>query len=1691
MRKLTAILFIFILGSASAQTYSNNWIDYNKTYYKFKVGANGLYHISQSTLNSLGLGNVPSEQFQLWRNGEQVTLYTSAATGPLPSNGFIEFWGKMNDGKMDTKLYNFPDYQLSDHYSLQTDTAAYFLTVDAAGNNLRFTDDANNVSGTTLTPEPYFMNVRGNYYKTQINPGYAQPAGVYVYSASYDQGEGWSTGDIAPGQVFSAGFDNANVYTGGPGFSLKFGMSGNANNNRNVRVKVSNTIVDDEAMPLFNYLKKEVTNLPMSLLSDVNNIGVTIENTSAVTTDRMVVSFDEITYPSKFIFNNQPDFYFQLPASNTGNYLVIDQFNYGNTAPILFDLTSNKRYVGDISTPGKVKFVLPPSSNSLRKFQLASEDAGYVQNITGIEKRNFINYGLAANQGNYLIISNPLLYSSTSGANNVDLYQQYRASAAGGSYKVKLIDINELVDQFAYGIKKHPSAIKDFLQYAKSTFFPTPQYVFLIGKGIDYDQYRLHESSQYADRLNLVPTFGAPASDVLLSSPYGSIVPSIPIGRLSAVSGDEVGNYLDKIKDYEQAEKSTVETIDDKLWTKKVVNIVGGRDSSENQLFGYYMDIYKNILEDTLFGANVETFSKSSSAAVQLIAGKRIGELFNSGISVLAYFGHSSANVLEFNLSDPSEYNNEGRYPFFMVSGCTAGNNYIYDTLRIIQNSLSISENFVLSKQRGSIGFLASSHLGIPPYLNNYNEQLFEQLGNVNYGNSVGNDMKNSIKSLGGDQPTIYNSPLFYFQRIHLEELALHGDPALTVNPHPKPDYVIEDQEVKISPQFISVAQSNFKVDATIYNIGRAVNDSISYQVKRTYPNGSTEILETKRIKAIYYSDSISMTIPIISTRDKGLNKITITVDANNDVDEISESNNSITKEFYIYEDEAQPVYPADYAIINVANQKLYASTSNPLSEAKDYVMEMDTTLLFNSPFLITRTVNQPGGAIEFDPGITYKDNTVYYWRVAVKPASNASADYHWNNSSFIYLENSSEGSNQSHYYQQLASDTINIKLDSASRQWNYSTVQNYIEVRNAVYPTGGATASDSYSGVNGFEFAKGICSGSNNIIFNVLDPVTLKPWYNVPGAPLSGSDPLCSSDRYANFAYTTTSQTSRRAAVRFLDSIPDNFIVTVRNVSGPDNSNNVYADTWESDSTAFGTGNTLYDKLKSFGFVLIDSFNRPRAFSFVFQKHNPAFVPVFNFTKGISDQVVIDKYFYTSDTLGIITSPKFGPAVSWKEMHWRGTSLETNSPDNPTVQIIGIDSAGNKTALFNVNKSQQDVDISSVSASKYPYIQLKMRNIDSVKFTPYQLSYWRVNYQTPPEGALTPNLYFTSKDTLEQGEILHFGIAFKNISRPAFDSLKVKLIVIDNNNVTHVLSVPRQKPLISGDTIILKYDIDTKNYSGLNTIFVNFNPDNDQPEEYLFNNFLYRNFYIRSDQYNPTMDVTFDGVHILNKDIVSARPHILVKLKDENKSLALNDTSLLKVQIKYPDGSLRTYHFDNDTMRFTPANLASGDNTASIELSPFLTGQDDEYELIVSGKDVAGNTAGNIDYHIDFRVISKPMISNLLNYPNPFTTSTAFLFTITGSEIPQNIRIQILTITGKVIREITKDELGPLHIGRNITDFKWDGTDMYGQKVGNGVYLYRVLTNLNGKSMDKYKSNTDDTDKYFTKGYGKMYLMR
>ncbi len=229
MKLMVTTLLLLVTAVCFAQTYNNEWIDYNQTYYKFKVGRDGLYRITRSTLATVGLENVDARDFKLVHNGKEIPIYTTAASGPLQMSGYIEFWGEINDGKPDRALYRDPKYQHSDKYSLETDTSTYFLTKHV-GANLRLNDVVNDVAlgASTLPVEPFF-NYTYNYgFRERINPGIAAVVQEYVYSSSYDKGEFFSSGQIysdTPGYDVSYKIQVANLFVNTGGGLSKFNLA--------------------------------------------------------------------------------------------------------------------------------------------------------------------------------------------------------------------------------------------------------------------------------------------------------------------------------------------------------------------------------------------------------------------------------------------------------------------------------------------------------------------------------------------------------------------------------------------------------------------------------------------------------------------------------------------------------------------------------------------------------------------------------------------------------------------------------------------------------------------------------------------------------------------------------------------------------------------------------------------------------------------------------------------------------------------------------------------------------------------------------------------------------------------------------------------------------------------------------------------------------------------------------------------------------------------------------------------------------------------------------------------------------------------------------------------------------------------------------------------------------------------------
>jgi len=1684
MKKNLLMVLLLILGMGAEAQYNNEWIDYNKTYFKLKVGSSGLYRISAATLQQAGLGSTPVEHLQLIRNGVEIPVYTTRPTGAPAASDFVEFYGEINDGRADTRLYRQASLHLDNTWSLHTDTAAYFLTVNPTGTNLRFTDEANNVAGNTLPADAFFTYTFVQSYREQINPGFAAVLlQAYVYSSSYDAGEGWSSRDIYPASPLTE-TQNLYPFASGPAAVISVGASGNAFNQRNLRVTINGTQVMNQSLNFFAASTTQAS-FPVSLLGRAGGEQIVINNNSTVATDRMVVSNYKIAYPRTFNFGGSKRFEFQLNPNPAGNYLEITNFNAGAAAPVLYDITNRGRYIGNISG-GVVRFALKPSLQP-RRMVLMNAETAEIRNVNQLSIRNFINYALPANQGNYLMIAHSKLFAGP-GGNPVQNYRDYRTSAQGGGYNAKIYDIEQIIDQFAFGIKNHPISVKNFISFARNTYTQKPQFILLMGRGTLYNDYRIYESFAATNEISLIPTFGSPGSDNLLASPNYDPLSDIPIGRLAAVSGEEVDIYLQKVKEYESTQANAANTIKDRAWMKNVVHAIGGSDPYLQSIIYGYMNINKGILEDTSYGGKVYSFSKNSALAVEQLTSDQLAGLFEEGLGILTYFGHSSTTTLEFNIEDPENYNNKGKYPLFIVNGCNAGNVFSYDTLRTQGQAFTLSERYVFTRDKGSIGFLASTHFGIVNYLNIYTNSFYRAYSTDQYGKSLGQVQGGALARM------VQNTSLSdFYTRIHAEQISIHGDPAVKLYAANLPDFAIEDPLVRVSPTPVSVADNNFDLAVKFVNLGKATNDSIRVRVQRQLPSGALVDIYNARRLAVRNADSLKFSVPINPLTDKGENKIIVTLDVDGRVNERSESNNTVTKSFVIIEDELRPISPYNYAIVNKPNITFYASAANPLASSRSYTMEVDTTELFNSPFKKTVTIQSPGGLLQFNvPSLTLADSTVYYWRTA--PVPNPGASIVWNSSSFVYLSNSTPGYNQSHFFQMKKSQYNRMEL-AADRVYRFNTQEKLVSIKTGLFPT---HSGDRLQVNIDNDIVERYGCRYSSIQIVVYDKVTLRPWANAlqpNGQGKFDSWPPCIHNGFT-FEYPYGDPVYRKRAIDFLESIPAGFYVSITNLGADFNSS--FIGQWMADTATLGRNVSLYHSLKKLGFAEIDSFTRNLPFIFFTRKGMQNFPIYQKMGREFGEYVELDVRVVASQADGTIESPWFGPALAWNRLKWSGTDVNPFS-DQVSIQVYGKDYLGNEALLGTVQPAQ-DTSLTYINARQFPYLRLKMNNKDSVNGTPNQLRYWRLLGDLPPEGAVAPNLFFRAPDSVEVGQPYVLELPFKNISQSAFDSISVQVTVTDPSNVTRQVTIPKQKPLREGDTLVLRYPLDTRSLVGSNTIFVNFNPNYAQPEQYLFNNFLFRSFIVKGDQYDPTLDVTFDGVHILNQDIVSSRPHIVIKLTDNNKFMLLDDTSLMKVRVKYPGNEIREYRFDNDTLRFTPAVNTGGvkDNTATIDFTPLFK-EDGFYELIVTGSDKSGNASGLIEYKVVFSVVNKSMISNLLNYPNPFTTSTAFVFTLTGNEIPQNMRIQIMTITGKIVREITKEELGPIHIGRNITEYKWDGTDQYGQKLANGVYLYRVITNLNGKSIEKLnlngingdRYNDSSTDKYFKSGYGKMYLMR
>lgn len=1661
MRALLILFVILTLHDVHAQNqFGNEWIDPSKQYVKIKVAEDGIYRLYFENLVASGLinGDTKGQDFQLFNYGNEQPIFIS--DNNFGSGDYVEFYGQRNTIGLDSTLYdNWVDDLFNPYYSVVTDTNAYFLTLNSDNNNLRYAQ-VNPDFNANVTTIPYYLH---NELKIFSNSFYKKLESSKIRESFFEPSEGF--GSILR-KKSSENIATSKVYSNGPTPKLSF-RTGQNNLYTTSEVKFN-------GMELaYDTIKQNATtqfsfDIPFNEIKGTN----TLEISSVYgTDDQHRIAYISLLYPRDWDFNNASFTKFILPKSDQRRKANIINIKNPNSGVVLYDHLNKIRY--NTSASGGILTIITNPILEQTEYVLASEVDGIkkVENLSLFTPNKFEDVGQ-----DYIILTHSALYES--GENYVDQFADYRRSADGGNHIVSVIDIQDVYDNFGYGIDRHFVSVKNMSGYL-SKHWNKAKFLFIIGKGVEYPFMRSEaDVINNLNRVFFIPTFGYAGSDVMLTSTRNSIISHFALGRLAARNPEDIEIYLNKVKQYEAAFKLP-QTVDEKFWQKRVLHLGGGKTDSEQLQIIAGLETMGKIISDTIWGLEVNPYYKNSNAAVSFAVNEEIKNLFESGVSIINFFGHSATTSWDFSLQNPRDYDNYGKYPFINSFGCYSGN--------LHSSSKGISEAFVLEKDKGSIAFFASTSTAFIGDLTRYGKNFYTYLnGKLRY-HSFGE----VIQQLQIDSTFVSDSDKNLYA-----QLTYHGDPAIKPYLPYGVDYTFDASTVKTEPVSIGINDNDVTLNVDIVNLGSHTTDSLDLIFYHFLPNGLPADTISLRIPPVANRQALKVPITTLGQASLGKNTIKGYIDYNGKLTEIpspeAEQNNTLIVnaqdgyDFFVRDNFAQIVYPPDFAMINTSEHFiLKASTITvPLLNSK-YVFEIDTTRYFNSPIKERGTVESQGGVITYKPNLNLVDGRVFYWRVS--PEVESGTEYKWSEASFAYLPQEAEGWNQSHYFQFAQNKFQNVLYDDSLtyRKFYFDYDKYLLKVRNKLYDVNDFPLYVRNNVTIG-SFRKVWEYFDGGLVFAVLDK-KIGEFRNPVGGKY-GSIPPPGSDGSAGFAFSTKTSVDRKKIIDFLDSIfQENRVVTVMSVIGKRDTDLKIAD-WENDKNLYGT--TLFEKFSEIGANKFELFKTVGSMPYFCTIERDILGKYNNIAEEIAytiDDIIEVSHGVNAISLtnGSINSPIIGPVEKWNDLKFK-----INEIDDPNEVSIA-----NIYHFMDQNNSTK-IDSNIISNKSLLYlnqngidkIQLENFAIDSLTRSMAQLQYWRISHIHLPDAAIS---YVSSQPSftqsnIQQGETFTLNYEVTNTNFTAMDSILVKYTYFGNDNQPKV-NYKRLKNLSPGEKIQdkISFIIGVSSTTGIR-VEVEINPNSDQPELYAFNNFLSIQLNVAKDDTNPLLDVYFDGVRIMDGDIVSPKPKILITLQDENTFLPVTDPKLFELKLDTGRNQFLTIPIPSNLVSFKPATALDG--KAELTYSPSL--KEGEYTLLVQAKDATGNASGVNPKSINFRVIEKQSISNVLNYPNPFSTSTQFIFTLTGEQMPESMTITIMTLSGKVVREITKEELGPLKIGQNRTEFKWDGTDQFGSKLANGVYLYKV--NVRKNNNETYDSfGNKNIDNLFKDGFGKLVILR
>jgi hypothetical protein len=210
-----------------------------------------------------------------------------------------------------------------------------------------------------------------------------------------------------------------------------------------------------------------------------------------------------------------------------------------------------------------------------------------------------------------------------------------------------------------------------------------------------------------------------------------------------------------------------------------------------------------------------------------------------------------------------------------------------------------------------------------------------------------------------------------------------------------------------------------------------------------------------------------------------------------------------------------------------------------------------------------------------------------------------------------------------------------------------------------------------------------------------------------------------------------------------------------------------------------------------------------------------------------------------------------------------------------------------------------------------------------------------------------------------------------------------------------------------------------------------------------------------------PQIELFLNDTTFISGGVTNTEPILIAQLKDENgvntvgNGIGHDLTAIIDNDTQNPIVLNEFYETDLDTyksgkVRYQLFKLSEGQHT-----------------ILLKAWDVHNNSSTST---LDFLVANSSTVAlqHVLNYPNPFTTRTQFMFEHNQACESLNVRIQVFTVGGKLVK--TLDERVKQN-GFRSEPIAWDGLDDFGDRIGKGVYVYKIeVRNESGNTAEQFE---------------------